>query len=275
MQCSCTSLFKRETVCCRGEVEGLHSESKGIGTPWRTVATGDPNEGRDTPEGLQPWATHTRAGILRNDMEGTSMRSKEWKKHHMHNDPSLYAACCCTGNKLTGTGWKQGRFGQVRSERSCSVNGCVIFLSAQTSNRRFCFDWQQTQLPRLENFWSWQCRRKFYFGLLSVGLGSLGILMLHLIFLPFVLFSSLLILSMSRLEMDDKLPWDGISSSGSTGSGVFCHEGIVGSDSWPFIIRKCDALPLCEVERHQLQSPFITAYANARDRILIFAFKYK
>lgn len=61
-------------------------------------------KGQGHHEELRLRATHTVAGALRNSMGGTSMRSKEWKKHHVHDDPSLYAACCLTGNNLTGTG---------------------------------------------------------------------------------------------------------------------------------------------------------------------------
>lgn len=65
----------------------------------------------DTVKGL--WLAHARAGTLRNSVGWRSVRSKEWKKHHVHDDSCLYAACCLTGNDLTGIGETTEKTGEV------------------------------------------------------------------------------------------------------------------------------------------------------------------
>ena len=94
---------------------------------------------------------------------------------------------------------------------------------------------------KLKLFCLWQCRRKISFIFWSVSFGFLNILMVHFIFLPFVLLPSHPFLSTSPLKVYDKLPWHDMSFSDNSVSGFFCTEGMrAGSDFWPLMLWKCD-----------------------------------
>lgn len=79
-----------ETVCeahrgkhCRGDMwlemcSGQKFHTKRV-RPWGTAAMTHPHQGKDTPEGLQLWATHTRAGTALRDHKWHSLAQAHWE----------------------------------------------------------------------------------------------------------------------------------------------------------------------------------------------------